>query len=162
MVKWKSLLGIGILLLLVSTTWSASGTMSVQVRDGQLRATPSFLGTVVAVVGYADQVDVLQQQGDWMEVSCKGQKGWIHSSALTTKLISLRSGSTDAQTKASGRELALAGKGFNADVEAEYRRGHRNANFVAVDQMELVKIAPPEILAFLEKGGVKPGAGGGK
>ena len=42
MVRWKVLLGIGVIFVMVSTTWSGLGTMSVQVRDGQLRATPSF------------------------------------------------------------------------------------------------------------------------
>jgi uncharacterized protein YgiM (DUF1202 family) len=152
----------GILLLLVSTTWSGSGAMSVQVRDGQLRSTPSFLGTVVGSVNYGDQVDVQQQQGDWMEVNYKGQKGWIHNSALTTKYINVGGGGKDAQMKASGKEVALAGKGFNAEVEAQYRKGHQNANYAAVDRMEQIKIASQEMVAFLDKGEVKPATGGGK
>jgi len=162
MVRWKVPLGMGILLLLVSTTWSGSGAMSVQVRDGQLRSTPSFLGTVVGSVNYGDQVDVQQQQGDWMEVNYKGQKGWIHNSALTTKYINVGGGGKDAQMKASGKEVALAGKGFNAEVEAQYRKGHQNANYAAVDRMEQIKIASQEMVAFLDKGEVKPATGGGK
>ena len=162
MVRWKVLLGVGITLLLVSTTWSGSGIMSVQVRDGQLRANPSFLGTVVSTVNYGDQVDVQQQQGDWMEVNYKGQKGWIHNSALTTKSISAGGGSKDAQVKASGKEVALAGKGFNANVESEYRKGHQNANYAAVDRMEQIRIASQEMVAFLNNGEIKATAGGGK
>ena len=162
MVRWRALLGMGVFLLMVSTTWSGLGTMSVQVRDGQLRATPSFLGTVVGAVNYGDQVDVQQQQGDWMEVNFKGQKGWMHNSALTTKAISIGGGGKDAQMKASGKEVALAGKGFNAEVEAQYRKGHQNANYPAVDQMERVQIAPQEMVVFLDQGGLKPTAGGGK
>jgi uncharacterized protein YgiM (DUF1202 family) len=162
MVRWKVPLGMGILLLLASATWSGSGAMSVQVRDGQLRSTPSFLGTVVGSVNYGDQVDVQQQQGDWMEVNYKGQKGWIHNSALTTKSINVGGGGKDAQMKASGKEVALAGKGFNADVEAQYRKGHQNANYAAVDRMEQIRIASQEMVAFLDKGEVKPATGGGK
>jgi uncharacterized protein YgiM (DUF1202 family) len=162
MARWRALLGMGVFLLMVSTTWSGLGAMSVQVRDGQLRATPSFLGTVVGAVNYGDQVDVQQQQGDWMEVNFKGQKGWMHSSALTNKTISIGGGGKDAQMKASGKEVALAGKGFNAEVEAQYRKGHQNANYSAVDQMERVQIAPQEMVVFLDQGGLKPTAGGGK
>ena len=159
MVRWKVPLGVAITLLIVSVTWSALGTMSIQVRDGQLRAIPSFLGTVVGSVNYGEQVDVQQQQGDWMEVNYRGQKGWMHSSALTTKTISVGSGEKDAQLKASGKEVALAGKGFNAEVEAQYRRGHQNVNYLAVDQMEQVRISPQEMVAFLNKGEIKPAAG---
>jgi uncharacterized protein YgiM (DUF1202 family) len=162
MVKWKIPLGISIVLLLVSTTWSGLDTMSVQVRNGQLRTTPSFLGTVVGSVNYGDQVDVQQQQGDWMEVNCRGQKGWIHNSALTTKYISLGGADKNAPMKASGKEVALAGKGFNAEVEAQYRKGHQNVNYAAVDRMELIVIAPQEMVVFLDKGDVSHGTGGGK
>jgi hypothetical protein len=58
--------------------------------------------------------------------------------------------------------VALAGKGFNAEVEAQYRKGHQNANYPAVDQMERVRISPQEMVAFLDQGEVKPAAGGGK
>ncbi len=162
MFRWKVPLGVALAFLMVSATWSSLGIMSVQVRDGQLRATPSFLGAVVGSVNYGDQVDAQQQQGDWMEVSYKGQKGWIHSSALTSKYISIGSGGKDAQLKASGKEVALAGKGFNADVESQYRKGHQNVNYAAVDQMEQVRISPQEMVAFLENGGIKPPAGGAK
>ncbi len=162
MVGWKVWLSMGLVLLLVSVTWSGSGTMSVQVRDGQLRSTPSFLGAVVGSVSYGDQVDVQQQQGDWMQVNTRGQQGWLHSSALTAKMISIGSGGKDAPMKASGKEVALAGKGFNAEVEAQYRKGHRNANYAAVDQMEIVTLAPREMMAFLAGGDLKPTAGGGK
>ncbi len=162
MVGWKVLLSMGVVLLLVSATWSGLGTMSVQVRDGQLRSTPSFLGAVVGSVNYGDQVDVQQQQGDWMQVNARGQQGWLHTSALTAKTISVGSGGKDAPMKASGKEVALAGKGFNAEVEAQYRKGHQNLNYAAVDQMEIVTIAPQEMMVFLAGGDLKPAAGGGK
>jgi SH3-like domain-containing protein len=162
MVRWKIPLGIGVILLMVSTTWSGLGVMSVQVRNGQLRATPSFLGAVVGSVNYGDQVDVQQEQGDWMQINGKGQTGWIHSSALTTKYINIGGGGKDAQMKASGKEVALAGKGFNAEVEAQYRKGRQNVNYLAVDQMELITISPQEMVAFVDKGELKPSTGGVK
>jgi uncharacterized protein YgiM (DUF1202 family) len=162
MVRWKVPLGIGIILLMVSTTWSGSGVMSVQVRDGQLRATPSFLGAVVGSLNYGDQVDVQQQQGDWMQVNHKGQSGWLHNSALTTRNISIGGGGKDAQLKASGKEVALAGKGFNAEVEAQYRKGHQNVNYVAVDRMEQITITSQQMVAFVNQGGLKPETGDGK
>jgi uncharacterized protein YgiM (DUF1202 family) len=163
MMRLKVYLLCCLVLLLVSTTWSGLGTMNVQVRDGQLRSTPSFLGTVVGPVGYGASLEVLQQQGDWMEVrDGGGKKGWIHGSALTKKQVALQSGGQSAETKASGKELALAGKGFNADIEAEFKKGHRNVDYTWVDRMELIKIAPQEMLAFLNKGDVRPAAGGAK
>jgi uncharacterized protein YgiM (DUF1202 family) len=152
-----------VVLLLVSTTWSGLGTMNVQVRDGQLRSTASFLGAVVGAVAYGAAVEVLQQQGEWMEVrDGGGKKGWIHGSALTKKQVALQSGAQSAETKASGKELALAGKGFNADIEAEFKKGHRNLDYTWVDRMERIKVAPQEIVAFLKKGELHSTAGGAR
>lgn len=162
MTRWKAVLSLGIVALLASTIWSGLGTMSVQVREGQLRANPSFLGAVVGSVSYGERVDVLQQQGDWMEVIAGGRKGWIHGSALTSKAVSFGAGGKDAELKASGREVALAGKGFNAEVEAQYRKGRQDVNFPAVDRMESVRIAPEELLTFVRQGDLKAAGGGGK
>ena len=72
----------------------ASAAMSVQVKNGQIRATPSFLGKVVAPLSYGDRVQVLETRNDWMNVTGPGgQSGWVHSSALTKKKIVMSSGS---------------------------------------------------------------------
>lgn len=140
---------------------SALGMMSIQVKNGQVRATPSFLGSPVAPVAYGDQVEVLQQQGDWMEVNAPGgKKGWIHQSALTKKRIVFSSGGKDAQVSASGEEIALAGKGFNSDMEAKFKADNRGIDFSWVDRMEQMNISPQEMIAFLKEGGVKPQTGG--
>jgi uncharacterized protein YgiM (DUF1202 family) len=149
------------MLLLVATSWSSSGTMSVQVRDGQLRSTPSFLGSLVGAVAYGTQVEVMQQQGEWLEVRTpSGGKGWIHNSALGKKQVALQSGGQNVETTASGKELALAGKGFNADIEAEFRKSHQNLDYTWVNKMENINISPQEVLAFLKAGDVRPVAGG--
>lgn len=147
----------------VTVTWSAAGMMSVQVKEGQLRSTPSFLGGIVGLVSYGDQVEVLQGQGEWLDVKdVRSQRGWIHQSALTAKKVLLNVGEKTASTAASGQELALAGKGFNAQVETQYRMEHKDADYAMVDRMENITVAPQEIALFLNEGAVKPAVGGGK
>jgi hypothetical protein len=152
-----------VVLFVAATVGAALGVMSVQVKNGQLRSSPSFLASPVAPVAYCDQVELLQQQGDWMEVNAPGaKKGWIHQSALTKKKMSMGAGGKDPALGASGDEVALAGKGFNADVEKKFRADHRSTDFMWVDKMELMKVSPEEMVAFLRDGGVKPQAGGAK
>ncbi len=139
--------------VLTATAWSDSQTMSVQVRTGQLRATPSFLGKIVTSVAYADKVAVQQKQGEWVQVTAPGgQTGWIHQSALSTKRIELKAGSENVETSASGEELALAGKGFNSDVEADFKKKNKNIDFTWIDKMEKIKIGPQEMIDFLDAG----------
>lgn len=132
--------------------------MSVQVQQGQMRATPSFLGQVVANLPYGSQVEALTQQGPWTQVRAGGRSGWMHQSALTRKRIAMNAGQRDAQVAASGSELALAGKGFNSDVEAQFKANNRNVDFSWVDRMEKIKVSAVEAAAFLRVGGLSGGA----
>lgn len=132
--------------------------MNVQVRDGHVRATPSFLGKILGSLSYGQRVAVTGANGDWSEVSFAGSKGWIHSSALTSANLALRSGSGQASTGVSGQEMALAGKGFDAQVERQYRQAH-GGDFAGVDRMELNAMQPERLMAFLKEGGVTPRGG---
>lgn len=103
---------------------------------------------------------MLQQQGDWLEVrSAKQARGWIHQSALSTKRVTVSAGDQNAPLKATGSELALAGKGFNAEVEARYRASHTDADYLWVDKMETFAISSQEMNGFLKAGGLQATGG---
>ncbi len=101
--------------------------MSVTVQEVKVRATPSALGKIVGTLVYGDRVTVLDQPAGspqtWRKVNMpeKGIQGWVSLSALTEKEIKLQAGSQTAQTGASSGEVALAGKGFNEEVEKQYK-----------------------------------------
>ena len=154
-----------LVLLLASTAGGdAMKMMSVQVKQGEVRATPYFLGKIVATLSYGDRVEVLGSKESWFRVSPqgKGVTGWMHASALSEKRIVLKAGGRDAQVGASSGELALAGKGFNADVETEFKSRNRNIDFSWIDRMQAMKVEPERIAAFLQEGGLVPAQGGGK
>ena len=141
----------GCLALAASAAWAAQ-EMSVQVRDGQLRNRGSFLGTVVGTVAYGDRVTVNQTQAGWCEVSIAGKTGWIHESALTPKIVVLASGTADARAGASGEEVALAGKGFSKEVEAEYKKQNKNVDYTWVDWMGRQTVPSEQLVEFLKQG----------
>jgi uncharacterized protein YgiM (DUF1202 family) len=156
--RWLSLL---LAAMAMSTLADGPVAMSVQVKNGQMRATPSFLGKLVGPLNYGDRLQVLEQQGDWSKVTAPGgQTGWVHSSALTKKKIAMKAGDQNAQAGASGDELALAGKGFNSDVEADFKAKNRNIDFTWVDRMEKIKVTPEAMQQFLKEGGIQPVEGG--
>ena len=136
--------------------------LSVQVKEGQMRSTPSFLGSVLASLAYGDRVELIEDKGAWKRVAIGGGrvKGWVHMSALSTKKIVLRAGTADVQTGASSSELALAGKGFNAKVEAEFKNKNKNIDYTWVDRMEMLAVKPDQMQAFLKQGQVNPPEGG--
>ena len=136
---------------------TAADQMSVQVQNAQLRADASYLGKLVTSVPYGTRVTILQSRGDWRQVQEPGgQSGWVHLSALSKKNIAMKSGAQDVATTASGDELALAGKGFNSDVEADFKNKNKQIDFTWIDRMEKIKVSMDEIHQFLTEGQVKP------
>lgn len=135
----------------------AAEQMSVQVQNAQLRADASFLGKLTGTVPYGTRVTVLQARGDWRQVQAPGGAGgWLHQSALTKKVIAMKAGAQDVAQTASGDELALAGKGFNSDVEADFKSKNKDIDFTWIDRMEKFKVSMDEITRFLNEGQVKP------
>jgi uncharacterized protein YgiM (DUF1202 family) len=129
--------------------------MSVQVKETQIRATPSFTGRILGKLAYGDQVSVLAEQGGWARIrlpSGKGE-GWVSLSALTKKRIVLKAGAESVGTGASSGEVALAGKGFNQEVETQYR-DEKQLDYTWIDRMESFRMSPEQILAFLQQGGL--------
>jgi hypothetical protein len=149
--KWILMAGVAL-----AGTCAWAGEMSVQVREGQLRNRASFLGAVSGTVAYGDRVTVGQRQAGWFEVtrSPSGATGWIHESALTPKRILMGSGTDDARIGASGEEVALAGKGFSKEVEAEYKKQNARLDYTWVERMLQMKVPHEDLARFLREGGL--------
>lgn len=129
-------------------------TMSVQVKTGQIRSTPSFLGAILTEVGYASQVQVLEEKSGWMRVNVPGRnvQGWMHGSALSAKRIVLQAGADDVQRAATTGEIALAGKGFNQEVEDQYRAQNKDVDFTWIDRMQQSAVPITQLQRFAQDG----------
>ena len=163
--RWTKIFLIALIAGVVMTIALAAGeTKRVQVKEARLRSRPHFLGSLVAdaALSYGDEVTVLETKGAWVKVKCKdGSEGWLHSSALTERKIKRTTGGPAVGVKSSGEELALAAKGFNKQVEKEFRRTNRKVNFARVDRMEKeFNFTIDELREFLIAGGVTLEEGG--
>ncbi len=141
------------------TAFADQNMMSITVREAPVRATPSFLGRILTTLAYGDRVQVLSTRGDWVQVALPSGNGngWLAASALTQKEIALKSGGNVSQG-ASSSEVALAGKGFNEQVEQQYQK-ETNLDYSEVNLMEKDTIPPDKLIAFLKAGGLE-GEGG--
>lgn len=151
-------------ILLLNATADAQKAMSVQVKESYLRATPSHLGKVVAKASYSDRVAVFEERGDWKKVSLANGKyqGWMHNSALTNKRIVLKAGQSNVATSVSRDEIALAGKGFSDEVEAQYRKNNKNLDYDWINRMEAFTVSPKQMEDFVSSGQLARGNEGGK
>jgi hypothetical protein len=157
--KWRLALMAAAVILFTSAAL-AGKLMSVQVKDGQVRATPSFLARIVANLHYGDPVAVVNTSGDWTEISFGSVRGWMHNSALTSGKISLQSGDKNVPLAASKDELALAGKGFNEQVEAAFKAKNPKLDYTLINRMEAVHVSTDEMQRFLSEGGLTSQGGG--
>ena len=86
-----------------------------------------------------------------------GTTGWLHESALTKKRIAMSAGTSDAAAGVSSDEVALAGKGFNEQVETKMRADGK-LDYTWVDRMSQFQVTPDQITSFRAQGNLAGGA----
>lgn len=128
-------------------------TLIVKVRTTHLRKEPNFFAPTIAVLNAGESLEKLGTQDSWFKVrTSKGLEGWVHSTAVQAKKFSLFAMDKSLKTQATASEVALAGKGFNKQVEDKYKTQHKNVSFVWVDRMLKIKVSPARMKDFLQKG----------
>jgi uncharacterized protein YgiM (DUF1202 family) len=139
---------------LASAQIGAGRTMYVAVRTIALKSSTGLFAGTVTTLNYGDEVTVVQVNGRSVEVKSAADPsltGWAPSANFSTKKII--SGST---TSTSAREFALAGKGFNQEVENSYST-QGELNFAEVDKIESIKTDEADLLRFIEEGRLSAG-----
>ncbi|HCY87979.1 MAG TPA: hypothetical protein DHV36_22775 [Desulfobacteraceae bacterium] len=134
--------------------------MSVQVKQSHIRKGASFLSPILGLLAYGDRVAVVDDTSSgWIRVKSGRVTGFVHESALTTKKVVLNPGAKDVEKAASSEEYALAGKGFNEEVEGKFREENPHLNFAAVDRMETRQISLVQMQEFMARGRIVPRGG---
>ncbi|QQO10220.1 SH3 domain-containing protein [Breznakiella homolactica] len=125
-------------------------TVYIAVRSTNLKSSTGFFARTTGTASYGDTFKVLQEKGKWVEVQSSSNsslKGWVATTNVTTKRIT----SSSSSVSASADELALAGKGFSAEVEKEYRSAE-SLNYDAIDRMEVPVVSNEDVYSFLVEG----------
>jgi uncharacterized protein YgiM (DUF1202 family) len=152
-VKRSVLFSAVVSLFIVSVTLLLAETLTVKVQSTSLRQNPRFYSPVVLALQAGEKVEKVSSQEGWVQVRTSGGVvGWVHSSAVEVQKFSLLAMDKSMRTQASASEVALAGKGFNKQVEESYRAKHGDINFVWVDRMLQIKIPAARVLEFMKQG----------
>ena len=128
-------------------------TVYLNVKTAPVKSSAGVFADTVGNLSYGDSVTVLQQKDNWAEVKATQSSltGWTSAGNLTTKRIIASGGAS-----ASADELALAGKGFNAEVEKSYRQDD-SLNYKDVDAMESSSLPDDKLHEFIVNGRLKGG-----
>jgi len=156
----KQLLFVCCLLCLGTSLWARVGdTMYVNVEEAELKSGTGFFASSTGFLPYGAKVKVLKEDGRWVQVegTDSGVSGWLPFASLTKKKIL----SSDLNTvSASADELALAGKGFSAEVEAQYTTEANAAIYALVDEIEATPMDKDGLWDFIQQGQLSDGSGG--
>ena len=139
---------------LVSAQVSVGSSLYVAVRALALKSSMGFFAGNRGTLNYGERVIVLQISGRFVEVRSAinpALTGWTATANLTTRQVV--SGNTNT---ASAREVALAGKGFNQEVENAYM-AKGNLNYMAVDRVEAITVRENDLRQFLTEGRLSTG-----
>jgi len=127
----------------------AGGTLYVAVRTQDLKSSTGVFASTRGRLNYGDRVTVIRVSGRFVEVRSATNTsltGWAPSANLSARQVVAGTTST-----ATAREVALAGKGFNQEVEASYRR-QGNLNYADVDRVEAITVNEADLIRFLQEG----------
>jgi hypothetical protein len=125
------------------------GTMYITAKTIELKSDTGFFASTKGTLVYGAAVTVLQIKGNWAEVSSVANtavSGWTAVTNLSSKRIV--SGATSGATAS---EVALAGKGFNQEIENAYKAKGR-LNYADVDRTEAQKVSKKELQDFINAG----------
>jgi uncharacterized protein YgiM (DUF1202 family) len=132
--------------------FKAGQTAYVTAKSLPVKSGTGFFARTLGTLKYGDPVTVVRVNGKWAEIRSSVQiNGWAAQANLSAKRVTASGGSA-----ASSKEVAMAGKGFNEEVENAYKSGHA-VNYGAVDAVESNEVSDEELLAFIGEGRLSMG-----
>ncbi len=149
----KRIVIITMVFLFVATAVLAE-TVTVITKENTIREYNKFFSPVKAYVKYNDKLEVLSINGDWYKVKFGPSIGYIHKTAVEKRTASSPGLFSRKGSGVSESEAALAGKGFNPQVEASYKSKHPEMKFYLVDNIERFIVPDREVTVFIANGGL--------
>ena len=131
---------------------SRGGTAWVASKSVDLKSSTWFFASKKGTLAMGAEVTVLQVSGNNVEVRSAANSsvnGWTTVSNLSARRIV-------ASGTATAAEMALAGKGFNQEVENSYKTG-TNLNFADVDRTEAITVSQDDLYKFVTDGHLNTG-----
>lgn len=123
----------------------AAGTKRyVAVQTTPLKDSTWFFARDLASLTLGTELTFVRESGKWSQVRAGNLTGWVASSSLTTRKV------ITSTTTVTANEIALAGKGFSPDTEAEYKKS--GLDYSTVDSMEQINVPINDLSEFIVEG----------
>ncbi len=130
----------------------SSKPQTVQVREIAVKSSPNYLSQTVGRLGFGDRVDIASTEGNWYRI--ENPSGYIPTNAVGKSSASVEASQRYAATGVTHDETALAGKGFNPQVEGQYKKSSASlaAAYGQVDRVERMTVSDSALTSFISQG----------
>jgi SH3-like domain-containing protein len=116
----------------------------VAVQTTPVKNSTGFFARNLGNLTLGTEVILVRESGKWSEVRTVNLSGWVASSSLTARRL------VSSTAIITANEVAMAGKGFSPDTEAEYKRN--GMDYTMVDAMERINVPINELSEFITEG----------
>ena len=148
----KFIFSVALILCVPVIALAANDPLYVKVRQAKIRSEPKQWAPGVANLNYGDKVNEIgEEDGAWFKVEKGGKTGYLHSTAVSERAVVFKSTTSVAKT-GNDKDVILAGKGFNKEVESKYSQTKSNLNYGEVDRMEKLSVGDSELASFIKDG----------
>jgi len=142
-------------LLAANVPQDPGATLTVTRKTTKLRAQKKLFATAIADLREGDKLQFERREGAWLAVQLDTVKGWVHENDVSTN-PEVRLSGEGVRENYSASETSAARKGFNPQVEKQYRTGNPNLEsaFLLVDKLQARSVPEAEVRTFLVEGGL--------
>ena len=138
---------------------AVAATVKVITQEAVIRKDKRFFAPALVRAPFGAALEELGKEGDWFRVNYQGQEGWIHKSAIQEQKFQLSSLAGGQADEASRDEVALAGKGFNPEVEKAFRDKNPKMRYDLVNQVQAYRVEEQKLQAFIRAGNLREPGG---
>ncbi len=151
---WVLLLGLSLV-----TSLAFAATVKVITQEAVIRKEKRFFAPVVMRAPYGAMIQECERAGDWVRVQYQGKQGWVHISAVQEQKFELSSLAGGQAQETKREEVALAGKGFNPEVEKAFREKNPKRRYDLVNQVQSYKVDEQRLQTFIRAGNLQEPGG---
>jgi len=138
-----------------SGSGSGPKAQTVQVKEIDIKSSPNYMSSSIGRLTYGARVEISATEGNWYRI--KTPPGYIPKNAVGQSAKSVDASKGYAASGVTHDETALAGKGFNPQVEGQYKKSSASlaAAYTQVDRVERMTVSDSALRSFIAQGKLK-------
>jgi hypothetical protein len=131
---------------------STQDVQTIQVKEIDIKSSPNYMSSSIGKLTYGSKVEISATEGNWYRIVTP--PGYIPKTAVGRSAKSVDASKGYAASGVTHDETALAGKGFNPQVEGQYKKSSASlaAAYTQVDRVGRMTVSDSALQSFVANG----------